>query len=172
MLKNWYSVPLWVSEVSTDALADLRELQQQQTYQQNPHWRSHQLSHLDFDGLPVTASTLESILSNCKQYLTAVGNDSATVQIRTAWFTRTRPGEYAHVHKHVPLNDLSGVVYTDCDPTQGDIFFPRPWRELDMTEWLTHMPDHYQESPTPGKIIIFPSWLDHGVRSQRFNTSW
>ena len=168
MLKNWYSVPLWVSEISQPALEQLRDLQNQQNYQQNPQWRSHHLSHPDFDALPTTPTILESIVYNCKQYMTAVGNELATATVRTAWFTRTKPGEYAHVHKHVPLSDISGVVYTDCDPTQGDIFFPRPWRELDMTVWLKHMPDHFQESPTPGKIIIFPSWLEHGVRT---NTS-
>ena len=169
MLKNWYSVPIWVSTIDQLALDQLVELQGRQTYQQHPQWHSHHLSDPKFDSLPITDHIRVAITHACSNYLNSVGTH-ASVIVRRAWFTCTQPGEYAHVHKHVPHSDISGVVYTQADPTQGDIFFPRPWRELDMTQWL-HMPDHMQESPTTGKIILFPSWLEHGVRTNTSTTN-
>lgn len=167
MLRDWYSVPIYTAEISADALVDLQALQQEQTYQQNPQWHSHHLSSLDFDTLPITDCARHSIESHGREYLHSVHATPTHMRINTAWFTKTQPGEYAHIHSH-QLNDISGVVYTQAQEDQGSIFFPRPWPQIGMTHWLSHAPDCLEIAPSTGKIILFPSWLEHGVRT---NTS-
>ena len=170
MIRDFYSVPIYTADVSADALLDLQALQQEQTYRQNPQWKSHHISDLDFSSFPHTDCTREEIESHGARYLDMVGATPTSMRLISAWFTKTQPGEYAHVHSH-HLNDISGVVYTRAEPDQGAIFFPRPWPEIGMTHWLSHAPDVFEVVPDTGKIILFPSWLEHGVRTNTTNTN-
>jgi uncharacterized protein (TIGR02466 family) len=170
MLRDFYSVPVYTSDISADALQDLQELQNEQNYQQNPQWRSHHISDLEFIGLPCTDTVKQELEFHGSRYLEMVGATPRTMRLRSAWFTQTQPGEYAHIHSH-QHNDISGVVYTQATPDQGSIFFPRPWPQIGMTHWLSHSPDVLEIEPHTGLIILFPSWLEHGIRTNTSTTN-
>ena len=73
MIRDFYSVPIYTADVSADALLDLQALQQQQTYRQNPQWKSHHISDLDFSSFPHTDCAREEIESHGARYLDMVG---------------------------------------------------------------------------------------------------
>ena len=172
MIRNWYSVPLWVSEFDSAAQQELAEHANRQTYQQHPEWHSHGLSDPSFSGNPLEhmPETAREICTNTQEYLQALDYDSMDHTVVNSWFTCTHPGEHAHIHDH-PGVDISGVVYAAADSTQGDIFFPRPFDQFGMSKLLMHWPDHYSLEPTTGRVILFPSWLKHGVRTNTSNTN-
>lgn len=73
----------------------------------------------------------------------------------------------AHVH---PQAFLSGVYYIQAEPTAGHLYFLDPRTVVTMTSLpLTEVTPWsfakvYYE-PRPGRLLLFPSWLYHGVEA-------
>lgn len=76
-----------------------------------------------------------------------------------------------HIHNH-PNSFLSGVIYLDValdqDEDPGNIFFIDPRSNLRMQQptfkeksEITYTSWQYQ--PEKGKLLLFPSWLEHGT---------
>ena len=70
-----------------------------------------------------------------------------------------------HLH---PYSHISGVFYVRCEPGSPAISFKDPR----MARWM--MPPaadgnraentfHAKVAPEPGKLLMFPAWLEHGV---------
>jgi uncharacterized protein (TIGR02466 family) len=78
-------------------------------------------------------------------------------------------GKFAHnmVHNH-PRSALSGVYYVQVAEGCGNLFFrdPRPGAVvlaptvLEYNRWTS---DKVTYKPQAGRMLLFPSWLDHGV---------
>ena len=178
MIVNWYSVPIWRSTVEPSVVQELQEYALKQEYAQKPEWASHKLSDPSFASncIQDLKKTLTEVKINVNEYLNAVDSDPAAYTVTSSWFTLTEQGEYAHIHSHMGT-DISGVIYVSAEPDQGEIFFPRPFDQISMTAWLRHLPDHWAHQPSTGDILLFPSWLAHGVRTnttsaQRRSFSW
>jgi len=82
--------------------------------------------------------------------------------IKNSWMTSTGRGEYAHIHHHHLSVDLSGVYYYKTTGDDGDIFFMNPC-PMFSTFMLEHLDNNYIIKPKVGKLLLFPSWLEHGV---------
>lgn len=72
-----------------------------------------------------------------------------------------------HIHSH-PNSFLSGVFYIDIPQGAGDIFFkdPRMGSQVlvpDYKETPNFMFHEMQFSVHTGKLILFPSYLEHGT---------
>ena len=172
MIRNWYNVPLWVTQFNSTALTELKRASAEQTYTQHLEWRSHGLSDPTFESNPLDhlPYVLKEIQTNTLEYLAAIDSEYTHYTAVNSWFTCTQPGEYAHVHDH-PGTDVSGVVYVDAHADQGDIFFPRPFDQFGMSKLLEHLPDHYSLAPETARAVLFPSWLKHGVRTNTSSTN-
>jgi uncharacterized protein (TIGR02466 family) len=75
------------------------------------------------------------------------------------------------VHTH-PMSFLSGVYYVQAEPGAGDLFFldPRPaaaFVTLPVTEPTPWTFQRVSYRPVPGRLILFPAWLQHGVDPNR-----
>jgi uncharacterized protein (TIGR02466 family) len=84
------------------------------------------------------------------------------------WGVILRGGNWQGHHVH-PGAHISGVYYVAAPPAalMGDtdagkisFFDPRP--RANMSQLLTQATRH-MESPTPGDMVLFPSWLEHSV---------
>jgi len=83
---------------------------------------------------------------------------------RTSWFSMFKKGNYAHTHRH-GFSDISGVYYYRTNGSDGDIFFESPVTETGCSKfWMNHS-QTFSIEPEKGLIILFPSWLSHGVRT-------
>ena len=67
------------------------------------------------------------------------------------WFNIAKKGEQTGVHDHAKLASVSGVVYLQCSPNSGNLFFQSEEKiECSIV-------------PEEGKMVLFPSHVRHGV---------
>ncbi|HEY2909442.1 MAG TPA: TIGR02466 family protein [Gemmataceae bacterium] len=94
-----------------------------------------------------------------------------TPLIASCWANVNGPGASNVVHTH-PHCFLSGVYYVQANADSGAIFFldPRPAAVMiapPMTEFTPWTFQRVRYEPKPGRMLIFPSWLQHGVEPNR-----
>jgi uncharacterized protein (TIGR02466 family) len=102
-------------------------------------------------------------------FLEAAGHDVPGFDITQCWLNINRPGERHHRHYH-PNNFVSGVYYLDAEPESGSIAFHRPGQAELLPARLRATPftfDLWQETPASGKLLVFPSRLEHSVGPNR-----
>ena len=71
------------------------------------------------------------------------------------WFNMARPGESTGVHNHKDESTVSGVYYLQVPPDSSDLYF----RTVDAVE--------FSVKSVVGRMILFPSHLDHYVPENR-----
>ncbi len=78
--------------------------------------------------------------------------------IKKSWITRLKEGKSFALHNHI-MHDISGCYYYNSTGVNGDLFFEidGPWG------------GQHSLSPEEGEIILFPSWLKHGVTTNNTN---
>ena len=112
------------------------------------------------------AAFFEACLRN---YLEAVGHDVPNFAITQCWLNINRPGERHHRHYH-PNSFVSGVYYLEAATQSGSIAFHRPGLAELLPSRLRATPftfDVWQEEPNTGKLVLFPSRLEHSVQPNR-----
>ncbi len=84
------------------------------------------------------------------------------------WGVSLKAGNSQDLHVH-PTAHISGVYYVSAPPgamgetsTAGKIRFYDPRPRANMNQLLTQI-TRVSETPSPGDILIFPSWLEHSV---------
>ncbi len=89
----------------------------------------------------------------------------------SAWININPPGAFNLKHNH-PTSDLSGVLWIKSQQNCGNIEFDSPrsfatHQEIDSyTEDFKNQNNVFQSyyfNPTEGRILVFPSYLDHHV---------
>jgi uncharacterized protein (TIGR02466 family) len=85
------------------------------------------------------------------------------------WANINYPGGFNAVHLH-PNSLWSGVYYVAAGPTSGNIYFedPRAISLMAMPHRVAEQPVNSRRVidsvPQSGRLIMFPSWVSHGVR--------
>ena len=88
------------------------------------------------------------------------------VLIRESWFTRTQKNEYHHRHLHA-CSEMSGVYYIKTNGNEGSINFYTPTRELFASRIFVNEANQIVHKPQVGKLILWPSLIEHGVVSNQ-----
>lgn len=93
-------------------------------------------------------------------------------RITCMWSNISKPQNRHNMHLH-PNSFLSGVLYLNCPPNPGNIGFRDPRHSMEMMDY-----DYKEDSsfrhrtievePKTGRLILFPSWLQHGTRPGNF----
>jgi len=113
------------------------------------------------------------IESICQGYMELVIAQSGTEdlkmcrpQVTSIWTIRQTEGDYQEMHSH-PRGHLSGNIYIsapelaeDSKPSDAQILFKFPFTR-DVSKFI--MNDTWKYNPTPGSVIMFPSYLAHTV---------
>ena len=112
----------------------------------------------------------KEVFKNCKEYLESLGVDSDQLNIHAtkAWPVVVTKGGYVPYHRH-QNSVLSVVYYLQSNDESGKIEFRCSHTPIE------HLPLRYKEGngsnytsgdyfPTPYKMIIFPSSLQHRVK--------
>lgn len=90
-----------------------------------------------------------------------------SLTIQNCWAIVNHKYSYNNVHNH-PNSFLSGVYYVQTPENGGNIFFRDP-REAALIysppiiEWTQWTYKKITYTPKAGRMLIFPSWLYHGV---------
>lgn len=86
--------------------------------------------------------------------------------ITQSWLTITKEGEFHHIHNH-PNSFLSGTLYIDADENLDSIMFFKPHIYNSLRLYSEEMNSYNNSTHTikakTGRIIIFPSHVDHYV---------
>jgi|TARA_B100000131_G_C17821453_1_gene493893 uncharacterized protein (TIGR02466 family) len=116
---------------------------------------------------------LHNFLINCLTSFPALDNK---VQIYpTAWININVPGAFNLKHNH-PTSDLSGVLWIKCSKNSGEIYFESPTCYQSFKEMDSYTQDFKNENkidssyffpPVEGRILIFPSHLEHWVEANK-----
>lgn len=93
------------------------------------------------------------------------------LKITTAWANKYKPFTYNAFHRH-PMSAFSGVYFI----TGGAPFTvkdPIVFRSYQSTIPVSKKDEIFFElEPIPGRVIIFPWWLEHGAMNQRNEERW
>lgn len=80
---------------------------------------------------------------------------------RTSWITKYEKGDYAQQHSHGSAS-ISVAYYIASNGQDGDFYFSNPGQQKYATN-TSHLPSMVRISPKERKLLLFPSWLEHGV---------
>jgi uncharacterized protein (TIGR02466 family) len=87
------------------------------------------------------------------------------ILIKESWINYSKKYQHQNKHDHFEENTLSGVYYLKTSGSDGNIKFYPPSAcmryDKKITTEVTHSSIEYK--PQEGKIILFPSWVEHSV---------
>lgn len=94
--------------------------------------------------------------------------------IHYSWANRYSKGGFAKLHNHSPYF-ISGCFYVDkTSDDQGNIYFQDPnealMSTLPQTDTFKLSQNTVELSTVTGDLILFPSWLKHGVLPNKTDT--
>jgi oxalate decarboxylase/phosphoglucose isomerase-like protein (cupin superfamily) len=107
-------------------------------------------------------------------YLESLGRDSVWLQAHWrpntmfCWATVASQGNFHMLHTH-PENQISGVYYSRIPGGAAPIIFEDPRGP----RWP--FDGRYIHKPSPGDLVLFPSWLAHQVtptQGKEMRVSW
>jgi len=173
-----FSVPLWSravldhETVNQYILSLLPQIEKATTASQRSNvggWHSAPNLHLNND----FAQIRQIIGTTCVQCATSLNYDFENFDIafNEMWLNRNGPGDYnrAHIHSHAIF---SGVYYIKVPPQSGNIELYDPIRERAMMavpvkQAMPRTGQTLEVEGEEGKLLIFPSWLQHAVQANR-----
>jgi uncharacterized protein (TIGR02466 family) len=120
---------------------------------------------------PELSDILEFIEHHGKIYWKELGySKKQNPYVLQLWANDVPPGGFTPAHNHNPVA-IGGVFYLDADPFMGNLFLEDPMMMVNG-----RMPHDWQKQPylhteeievKSGKIIMFPGYLMHHVRSNK-----
>lgn len=94
--------------------------------------------------------------------------------IMQAWANDVPPGGFTPAHNHNPVA-IGGAFYVDADEKMGNLYLEDPLEIVKgrMPYDFMYKPYLYTETikVKPGKLIMFPGWMRHHVRSNRSDSN-
>lgn len=102
----------------------------------------------------------EELGHHCNAYCQHTGQAFGSF-FRQSWITRYHKGDYAEQHSH-GSSSISIAYYLSTNGDDGHFYVmsPTPAKITATTEFLG---SRYKIQPEERKLLLFPSWLEHGV---------
>lgn len=124
---------------------------------------------------PEFKEVVEFIEYHGQEYWKTMGfTTQETPYVLQLWANDVPPGGFTPNHNHNPVA-IGGSIYLDADQQKGNIHLEDPMMMVKgrMPYDWSHKPYLYTEEVkvSAGKLIMFPGWLMHHVRSNKSNTS-
>jgi uncharacterized protein (TIGR02466 family) len=115
---------------------------------------------------PVLTSLRSFIEDSVAEYFKATTNPKhdVTLRVTQSWVNYSEPGQYHHKHAH-PNSFISGVFYIQTNPNDKIYFYRSGWQQIKFppAEWNTYNSESWWYEAVAGKLILFPSSLEHMV---------
>jgi hypothetical protein len=133
--------------------------------------KTHKLNPNPFDGNLVDEYdmqlTKKMIDDNMVNYYASLQSVYKPYKITHSWFTKSEYNDYASVHSHGEA-DISGVYYVQTTGEDGTIFFKSPASVARLHPLFGHS-SNFIHKPIVGKLLLFPGFVEHGVRTNETN---
>jgi uncharacterized protein (TIGR02466 family) len=115
---------------------------------------------------PALTSLRSFIEDSVSEYFKQTANPKHNVNLRVtqSWCNYSEPGQYHHKHAH-PNSYISGVFYLQTNPSDRIYFYRSGWQQIKLppAEWNAYNSESWWFEATTGKLILFPSSLEHMV---------
>ena len=85
-----------------------------------------------------------------------------SIDIKQSWCNISNRDAFQHFHVHGDM-DLSGVYYHQTNGNDGDIVFRNPSLVNRFHKLTYNIDNSVNYKPEVGKILLFPSFLEHAV---------
>jgi uncharacterized protein (TIGR02466 family) len=172
-IEGWFYTPIYYNFVQNENLDTIQSsvatIINDLKFEKRAEWgeQNHSLSDPTFGENLIRKYNLDllkqEIDTNVKSYINSFTDYDYKIDMSSSWLTLTKPSESATVHNHGD-SDISGVYYFKTNGDDGSIFFMNPLPSLITSNFLSS-DEVVSYKPEIGKLILFPSWLYHGVRS-------
>ena len=180
MIQYFFSVPIYQSKAEpilyNKIQEELSHAYENSNFSMKQGWGStHYLSDTSFSRSFIDEFNLQYFPREIKRhlgmYLDMIGFPSSSKyrpglkkEIVSSWFSKFEKGCFAHVHNH-GSSDISGVYYFKVPSGGSELFFRNPISHLDSSLVYEHLSSGIDIKPEQGSILLFPSWLQHGVKT-------
>lgn len=114
--------------------------------------------------LDSTPSLQKEIFSHCAVFCAELGLEFEEIMCDDSWLNICYKHGFQHFHHH-PGYDISGVYYYDTtgDEKDGNIVFKTSCLGFSNSSLTQLLPQKIFYVPKKGKLILFPSYLEHAV---------
>jgi len=160
------------SSVIEDALASVYQIHDRYPHSINKSnvngWQRHGLHETQlFDTLIQRIfHSFDQVMNQIHtKYSRNLGDEQGwDVCIENLFANINKKDSYHRMHDHYGC-DYSGVIYLKTPKNSGDIFLQSPFRSPWMTKFSvpTHQSYYKQITPSPGMLLMFPSYILHHV---------
>jgi uncharacterized protein (TIGR02466 family) len=110
----------------------------------------------------------QAIHQHLEQYCTELRFDMRKYR-RTSWIVKNSTGGHTMCHTHSEY-DIAGVYYYQTNEADGEIYFESPVSSAVSSLCYQRYAEKYQHKPVAGKLLLFPGWLAHGVKTNTTDT--
>ena len=108
-----------------------------------------------------TPTLADFIKSSISKYLSNLPVEYQSIDIIESWAAYSYPGGYQNYHTHLREPTISGVYYYQTSSNDGDIVFKSDSGGINHS--ILNLQKVAIYKPEVGKIILFPSFLEHQV---------
>lgn len=179
MTEGWFQIPIYSTFLNNSLIYKEVEsvIDTVDIVSAIPFWSDNVDTSFQYDNVDGTR-----VLSKCPileqeiqrhihQFLDDLDFSSRDVIIEQSWVNVTTKGQFQHFHSHPPF-DVSGVFYYSSigDGSDGEIVFKHPSLATSTSRILDSVPNKVRYKAEKGKLILFPSFLEHAVNVNLSNT--
>ena len=180
-VQGWFSTPIYFNKVQEPVLSTIQkefdsvvlEFEKNDTFQYNAGWlpRTHKISDTNFKTNFLEDYKLDTFVKelsiHVNAYVQEIGmpaSKATSFKITNSWMTKFASNEFSHSHDH-GSSDISGAYYyaVPNHTNGGSIQFHSPVEQLNTSYVYEHIPRQVAYPAEVGGILLFPSWLRHGV---------
>jgi len=174
-IEKIYSTPIYYSicENKNDIQKELEDcILEKIEFKMKDGWgKTHYLSDISFSENFIQKYQLKKleteIIFHVKKYLKDINFlKDIDFQISSSWASLFQRDNYGHIHNH-GYADISGVYYFKTNNFDGDLFFQSPNPYLDTSLIYEHLSVPWEHKPIEGKLLLFPGWLRHGIKTNQ-----
>jgi len=113
------------------------------------------------------------IFQEVKKFMKDIEKNKLDLAIVNCWINKNIKNSFQEYHNHLPCF-LSGVLYLKTSERDGNIVFrtPNPYSSLfpRVSNNIENFYKNYSFTPKEGLILIFPSWLEHSVEENKYDS--
>lgn len=174
-LHNLFSIPILVADFKRDFSQEEKGFfeEQKKNVREKSHNNRNNLSSNSYIlNEPVMENLNYDITEMVYLFLKNIYRPSTDIlpYITQSWLTITKESQHHHIHSH-PNSFISGVLYIDADEEHDSIVFSRPYLyntiQIQSREKNSYNSHHETIKVKTGRIVIFPSHIEHFVRNKK-----